>query len=693
MMNRIFNCACLTAVILIFHVFSVSAKDYTAAFFGIEPGGTVLNTRAIQFGINYISENGGGRLVFPAGRYLTGGIHFKSNVTIQLDKDAVLLGSTNPFDYDRQNTPFDHNFQTSLALILGLNQQNIGITGQGEIDGQGKELAAAVGRLVQKGLIKDRSVSRPDEDKRPMLINLFGCDQVTIKNITLRNSACWVECYNQCKNVVIDSIKVESRAFWNNDGIDIVDCSNFKVTNSYFNSSDDGICLKSLEPDAANQNILIQNNRMTTDASGIKFGTASLGGFRNIRILIMKYLIQTAQQLILTIRSWRSSLLRLTGNKPDLLHLFMLRKTLLLFLLFTISTRLAQAQRTLLFVGSYNIDKNLPGIYVYSFDRTTGSLTRLTEYAGVLNPSYLALSRSGRYLYACTESRAGQLGSVSSFEFNRNQLKFISRQPTGAANPVYVALDKQENWLLSGSYTGGGMAAFAVNKNGEIQPAAQIRLFQDSSIRPQQKSAHIHSVNFSPDEQHVYIPDLGADKIRHFSFNGSLAEPLIEKPAIKTPPGSGPRHMAFQPKGRFAYCVSELSGAVIVYSYQNGKLDSIQEVSLHQQPHESYSSADIHISPDCRFLYASNRGEENNIAIFNIDQSSGHLSTVGYQPTGGEHPRNFVIDPSGQFLLAANEISGDIVVFRRNQKTGQLKDTGQKVRIKGPSCLIFKSFP
>jgi polygalacturonase len=285
MMNRIFNCAGLTAVILTLHVFTVSAKDYTAAFFGIEPGGTVLNTRAIQFGIDYISENGGGRLVFPAGRYLTGGIHFKSNVIIHLNKDAVLLGSTNPFDYDRQNTPFDHNFQTSLALILGLNQQNIGITGQGQIDGQGKQLAAAVGELVKKGLIKDRSFSRPDEDKRPMIINLFGCDQVTVKNITLRNSACWVECYNQCKNVVIDSIKVESRAFWNNDGIDIVDCSNFKVTNSYFNSSDDGICLKSLDPDAANQNILIQNNRMTTDASGIKFGTASLGGFKNIRIL------------------------------------------------------------------------------------------------------------------------------------------------------------------------------------------------------------------------------------------------------------------------------------------------------------------------------------------------------------------------------------------------------------------------
>lgn len=276
---------CIAAAILTINAFAVCATDYKAAFFGIQDGGTSLNTRSIQVGIDYISQNGGGRLVFPAGKYLTGCIHFKSDVTIQLDEGAFLLGSINPFDYDRQNTPFDHNFNTSLALILGLNQHNIGITGKGTIDGQGKELAAAIGEMVKRGLIKDKSASRPDEDKRPMIINLFGCENVTVTNIALKNSACWVECYNQCKEVVIDSIRVISRAFWNNDGIDIVDCNNFKVSNSYFNSSDDGICLKSLDPDSANQNILIQNNSMTTDASGIKFGTASLGGFKNIRIL------------------------------------------------------------------------------------------------------------------------------------------------------------------------------------------------------------------------------------------------------------------------------------------------------------------------------------------------------------------------------------------------------------------------
>jgi len=194
------------------------------------------------------------------------------------------LGSVNPFDYDRQNTPFDNGKTTSTALILGNGQHDVGIVGKGTIDGQGKELAANIGELVKKGLVKDKSPSRPDEDKRPMILNLFGCDKVTVTGINLKNSACWVECYNQCKNVNVDSIHVQSQAFWNNDGIDIVDCNNFKVSNSYFDCNDDGICLKSLNENVLNQHIRILNNDIASGASGIKFGTASHGGFSDIRI-------------------------------------------------------------------------------------------------------------------------------------------------------------------------------------------------------------------------------------------------------------------------------------------------------------------------------------------------------------------------------------------------------------------------
>jgi 6-phosphogluconolactonase len=351
----------------------------------------------------------------------------------------------------------------------------------------------------------------------------------------------------------------------------------------------------------------------------------------------------------------------------------------------------SNGQQTFLFIGSYNMDKTLPGIYVYSFNNTTGSLSKITDYSGVLNPSFLVASNDGKYLYACTESRAEEKGSVSSFKFDK-QLTLISQQPTGAANPVYVALNKTERWLLSGSYTGGGVTAFPLNSNGEIGKAAQNFLFQDSSIRPQQKSAHIHSVNFSPNGQVVYLPDLGADKIRTFHFNPSNKVPLSQESFIKTVPGSGPRHMAFHSTGKFAYCLSELSGAVTVYSVNKDRLDSIQEINLHTKSHQFYSSADIHLSPDGQFLYASNRGEENNLAIFRVNNKSGKLTLVGYQSTLGDHPRNFVIDPSGKFLLVANEYSGNIIVFRRNTKTGLLTMTSSEITIKGPSCLIMKSY-
>lgn len=351
----------------------------------------------------------------------------------------------------------------------------------------------------------------------------------------------------------------------------------------------------------------------------------------------------------------------------------------------------SKGQQTVLFIGSYNLDKTLPGIYVYSFNNKTGKLSKITDYSGILNPSFLALSNDGKYLYACTDSRAGNNGSVSSFKFNK-QLTLISQQPTGAANPVYVALDKTERWLLSGSYTGGGVTAFPIKGQGEIDKSAQIFLFQDSSVRPQQKSAHIHSVNFSPNGQVVYLPDLGADKIRDFHFDGANEMPLSQESFIRTPPGSGPRHMAFHPGGKFAYCLSELSGAVTVYAVNGARLESIQEINLHSKLHQFYSSADIHLSPDGLFLYASNRGEENNIAIFRVNNKSGKLTPVGYQTTAGDHPRNFVIDPSGKFLLVANEYSGNINVFRRDTRTGLLTKTSNEIFIKGPSCLIMKSY-
>jgi polygalacturonase len=266
--------------IFCFRFLQSSAKDYPASLFGIYSDGVTLNTRSIQFAIDYINQQGGGRLVFDVGRFLTGSIHLKSNVTLHLMEGAVLLGVLNPLDYDREGF---------TALILGHDEQNIAITGKGVIDGQGRQVARNVADMVHKGLIKDAFRNdRPEAEIRPMLIYFRSCENVLIRGVTMRNAASWVQTYDQCKNLRADSITIDSRAFWNNDGIDIVDCDSVAITNSYIDSDDDGICLKSHDPNSLCQNILVRNCTIRSSANGIKFGTASRGGFKNIRLINIK---------------------------------------------------------------------------------------------------------------------------------------------------------------------------------------------------------------------------------------------------------------------------------------------------------------------------------------------------------------------------------------------------------------------
>lgn len=258
----------------------IQAKDYKASLFGIESNGTTLNTRSIQAAIDYIHENGGGTLVFYVGRYLTGTIYLKSNVTIQLEEGAILVGSVNPFDYDKQTN--------WTSLIFAFDQDNIGITGKGVIDGRGYQVANNILSLVHKGVIKDPSdlkYDRPREGIRPQNIYFKGCRNVHIEGITLKDPASWNQQYDQCKNILIENITVDSKSYWNNDGVDIVDCDSVIVRNSYFDAADDGICLKSHSAEHVCQNVFIHNNTVRTSANGIKFGTASNGGFRNIQII------------------------------------------------------------------------------------------------------------------------------------------------------------------------------------------------------------------------------------------------------------------------------------------------------------------------------------------------------------------------------------------------------------------------
>lgn len=374
-----------------------------------------------------------------------------------------------------------------------------------------------------------------------------------------------------------------------------------------------------------------------------------------------------------------------------------MRKFYITLLLFFCCRTLILAQNTFVFVGSYNYDKNADGIYVYELDTLTGNLKIVSTVKNILNPSFLTLSQNGKLLYACTDSRTPNNGSVSRFKFNVNtkSFSFINSQKTGGENPVYVALDKSQKFLLCANYNDGSVSVFNTENDGNISTAKQFIKYEDSSInKTRQKSSHIHSTVFSPDNNFVFLPDLGADKIRSYAFDSSKNQPLITTKNINTSAtlGSGPRHFIFHPNEKIAYCIEELSGTISVYNYRNGALEFLQRISTHRKKHNSEcSSSDIHISPDGKFLYASNRFVENNIAIFSIKEN-GTLKTVGYQNTKGKIPRIFAIDAMGKFLIVANQSSGNIVVFKRNGKSGLLKETGNIIKVKNPTCVLIRKY-
>lgn len=355
------------------------------------------------------------------------------------------------------------------------------------------------------------------------------------------------------------------------------------------------------------------------------------------------------------------------------------------------------SQNTYVFFGSFNRDKTSEGVYVYQLDTIKGKLNKVTSLRGILNPSFLTLSPNGKYIFACTESKTPGAGSVSSFKFNPEdgKLTFINSQKSGGENPVYVTVHKNGKWLFNANYTEGSASVYPLSEDGTIHPYVQNFQFSEGSINKQrQDRSHIHAAVFSPDFSQVFLTDLGADKIRVYMFDSSANEPLhpSKTPYVSTTLGAGPRHFTFHPNGKFAYSIEEMGGAVNAYRYENSTLESIQRIDTHNDQYkEEFESSDIHISPDGKFLYASNRGDENNIAIFSILEN-GTLKNIGYQPTFGKQLRVFDIDETGKFLIVTNASSGDAFVFRRNPETGLLKKVGKRTKIKGVSCVKIRKY-
>lgn len=364
-------------------------------------------------------------------------------------------------------------------------------------------------------------------------------------------------------------------------------------------------------------------------------------------------------------------------------------RTLLMLSLISLGST---AQNMHLFVGTYT-NSGSKGIYVYRFNAATGKAKLVSNTDSVVNPSYLAISPNKKFVYAVNETNGKNPGSVSAFAFNKNtgRLKFINQQLTGGDDPCYVNVHKSNDWVLVGNYSGGSASAFRVNADGSLKPYAQLMQDSGKSVNPnRQEKAHVHSTIFSPNQDYVFTPDLGLDKVMIYKFEPAAQRPL--KPTTPsfaaTKPGSGPRHLTFHPNGAFAYLIEEMTGTVSAYKYNDGRLIFIQRTTTHPSDFKgAIGSADIHLSPDGKFLYASNRGDANTLAIFAVNSTTGRLQLKGYHTTLGKTPRNFIIDPTGNYLLVANQGTNNIVIFKRNKQNGMVAATGQQINVPAPVCL------
>lgn len=351
-----------------------------------------------------------------------------------------------------------------------------------------------------------------------------------------------------------------------------------------------------------------------------------------------------------------------------------------------------------LWVGTYtrnegHVNGKAGGIYRIKVDAESGSFKDQIAKQGIINPSFVAVSPDNRFLYAVSEtgSDVDSTGYLYAYKIGPDSLVSLNRQSSHSFAPCHVSVHPAGKWVFLANYVGGVVAMYPVLENGELGPASDVRRFSGSGPHPRQESSHPHSVFVHPTGRYVLTPDLGTDKIMIFKVDTDQGKLVPSEPAFaETEPGAGPRHLVFHPDGKAFYVINELGNTVTLYRFDPDSGAATREQSVSTLPKDfagvSYT-ADIHLSPDGRFLYGSNRGH-NSIAIFSVDPKDLTLTAVGHQPTLGDFPRNFVIDPSGQWLYVANQNTDNIVQFRIDPKTGLLSEEVQ-YRVPTPVCLVF----
>lgn len=367
----------------------------------------------------------------------------------------------------------------------------------------------------------------------------------------------------------------------------------------------------------------------------------------------------------------------------------LMRSLTLLFLVvnFVFSTH---AQKANLLVGTYT-QKGSKGIYVFNFDTATGKSIELSHTENIVSPEFLTITKDHQFVYASNETKDG---TISAFSFKDDKLKLLQQKPVHGDDPCYISLSPDEHSIFLANYSSGSITQFHRFADGLISNAQQTIQHEGKSVYPtRQEKAHVHGAFFSPNGQYLLTPDLGTDQVFVYPYNANASLPLDVKnaTAITSKPGAGPRHLVFSKKGNYLYVCEELSGSVSVYRFINGKASFLQNVFTHPESYKGEpGSADIHLSPDGKYLYVSNRGEENNIAVFPV-LSTGLLDAKRMQlfSTLGKRPRNFTISNDGNWLLVANQDTDNIIVYKINKATGSLINTGNSIHVSMPVCLVM----
>jgi len=350
------------------------------------------------------------------------------------------------------------------------------------------------------------------------------------------------------------------------------------------------------------------------------------------------------------------------------------------------------------YIGTYTSGGDSKGIYLMELDTKTGMLTNKGLAAETKDPSFLAIHPSKKYLYAVGEVgefQGKKTGAVTAFAIDpqTGKLTPLNSQSSGGTGPCHIVVDKEGRCALVANYSGGSVASLPIKSDGQLGEPASVIQHKGSSVnKSRQEAPHAHSINVDPANHFAFAADLGLDKVLVYKLDPASAKLTPhEPPAALVAPGSGPRHFAFHPSGKYAYVINEMLCTITAFSYdpEKGVLKEIQTVTT--LPHEvkpGYSTAEVVVHPSGKFVYGSNRGH-HSIAVFKVDEATGKLTPAGHQGKGVKTPRNFNIDPTGQFLLVGNQDGDSVSVFRINQETGALTPAGEPVAVPKPVCVRF----